>query len=496
MASLATLAWLSTGAFAANQTPDLSPITIGSSLPFTTTVDNPVSFPGQTLPTLHSFAKASVSIGGHNQWLLIGGMTNGIHDLGGGGFDPASHNKSIHVIDPVTQQIWSRSIIGSGLTQDQINSLSTTNAQSTQVGNRLYISGGYGNYIDNVGDLYYTTFDRLTAIDLPGMMEWVKTGSGMASAHLRQISDPILRVTGGDMHTTSNGRTHLVFGQDYPDAYEPRLTGIYTRQVRSFTIVDDGTNLSISDAIEHPTNQDFRRRDLNVVPIIDKVGDQYVEKMQALSGVFTSSFGAWTVPVTIDDQGNATQPDPTNPSTFKQGMNGYRCATLGLYSAERDEMHTLLLGGISYQFFNEQLGQFEEDFNLPFVNDCTDIVIDADGNMTQHLLPDLLPEILSPTTGEPYLLGAETRFFLADGIETYGNGVIDLDALTGRTLVGYLYGGIAAVQPNGGPTVGSNALLPVWISPTVPEPASGLLAVVAACVVRSRSLRGEACLAR
>lgn len=480
---------------AANQTPDLSPIVIGSTLPFTTVVQSPVSFPNQTLPTLHSFAKANVPVGGHQQWLLMGGMTNGIHDLGGGGFDPASHNTSIHVIDPVTQQVWSRSMVGSGLTQDQINTIATTNAQSTQIGNMLYLAGGYGHYTDNIGDVYYTTFDRLTAVNLPGIMDWVKTGNGTASQHIRQISDPIFAVTGGDLHTTANGRSHLVMGQFYPDAYEPRLNGVYTRQVRSFTIVDDGTNLSISNAIEHQNHQDYRRRDLNVVPIIDKVGDQYVEKMQALSGVFTQSFGAWTVPVTIDDQGNATQPDPTSPNTFKQGMNGYRCATLGLYSAQRDEMHTLLLGGISYQFQNEQTGQIENDFNLPFINDCTDIVIDANGNMTQHLLPDLLPEILSPTTGEPYLLGTETRFFLADGIATYSNGVIDLDALTGPTLVGYLYGGIAAVQPNNGPTYGSNALMPVWITPNIPEPATALVGGVVMLAV-GRVRRGETCRAR
>ncbi len=475
--SLAAAFCAAASTFGANQTSNLSPIAIGSSLPFTASIESPLTFPGQTLPTLHSFAEASVNVGGHQQWVFVGGMTNGMHDLGGVGFEPASFNKSIHVIDPITNQLWSRSIIGSGLTQDQINSIATTNAQSTQVGNTLYVAGGYGNYTDSFGDLYYTTFDRLTAIDLPGIMNWVKTGAGTASENIRQISDPALRVTGGNLQTTSNGRSHLVFGHDYPDSYEPRLTGIYTRQVRSFNIVDDGTNLSLGNVVSHAQNADYRRRDLNVVPILKKQNGQIVEKMQALSGVFTQSFGAWTVPVTIDDQGNAVQPDPTSASTFKQGMNGYKCATIGLYSAERDEMHTLLFGGISYQYFNPLTNQIEEDVNLPFMNDCTDIVIDANGNMTQHLLGNLFPEIISPDTNEPFLLGAETQFFLADGIVAYANGVIDLDALTGRTLIGYLYGGIAAIQPNNGATYGSNALMPVWINPSVPEP-SALLGLV------------------
>lgn len=469
-------ACLAPWAAGANQTPTVSPVSIGSTLPFTTTIQPSVDFPGYTLPTLHSFAKATHAVDGHNQWLLVGGMSNGMHSMGGAGFDPSFHNESIHVIDPVTKQHWSRSLVGSGLTEMEVASLAATNAQSTQIGSRLYIAGGYGRYIEpTFGDLYYTTFDRLSAIDIPGIMNWVKTGAGNASDHIRQISDPVFRVTGGDLHTTANGRSHLVFGQDYPEAYEPRLNGIYTHQVRTFNITDDGTSLGVSDVVLHPAQNDYRRRDLNVVPIMDNVNGQLVEKVQALSGVFTTSFGAWTVPVTIDDQGNATQPNPNDPSTFKQGMNGYRCATIGLYSETRDEMHTLLLGGISYQFYNPVTGQIESDVNLPFTSDATDIMIDADGNMTQHILPGTFPDIIWPVNGEPFLLGAETRFFLADGIDTYANGVIKLDELTGPTVVGYLYGGIAAVQPNGGPTFGSNLLFPVVISPNVPEPTSALL---------------------
>ena len=61
----------------------------------------------------------------------------------------------------------------------------------------------------------YQTFDNLTAVDLPGLMNWVKTRHRQRSDALRQISDPIVKVTGGEMLTTSNGKTHLVFGQNY-----------------------------------------------------------------------------------------------------------------------------------------------------------------------------------------------------------------------------------------------------------------------------------------
>ena len=42
------------------------------------------------------------------------------------------------------------------------------------------------------------------------------------------------------------------------------------------------------------------------------------------------------------------------------------------------------------------------------------------------------------------LFGAEAKFFAAPGLPVYENGVIDLDALEDNTLLGYIYGGIAA----------------------------------------------------
>lgn len=476
----------------ANQTATLSPVTIGGSGAVSLSLGAPIAFPTDSVPTLHSFARAEYfdPAIGRTQWLVVGGMTNGMHDLTGNtGFEPAAHNTSAYVIDPVTRQVWSRSLEGAaaGLTEAQLRSLATANAQSSHSSSHLYIAGGYGpSFLPN-GDVEYSTFDKLSSINLPGMVDWVKTGTGSAASHLRQITDPIFQVTGGDMRTTpSTGRTHLVFGQNYPSAYEPRLNGIYTNQVRSFTIVDDGTSLSVSNVVAHDPQPDFRRRDLNVVPTMRIENGVMVDGLQALAGVFTQSFGVWTVPVDIDANGNATQADPNAPGTLKQGMNSYRSATIGLFSESSGSMHTLLLGGISYQYYDPISGTFLEDLQIPFTGDITELVTTADGVMTQHLLPTQFPEIIAANTGLPYLLGAEAEFFLADGVPTYANGVINLDALTGPTLVGWIYGGIAAEVPNRGPTYASNAVFPVILTP-VPEPASAMWLLI--CVAARRSRR-------
>jgi hypothetical protein len=467
----------------ANQTPTLTPVQVGSVLPFTATIAGP-TYEGDTLPGMHSFARAEYG----GQWLLIAGMTNGQHNLGRAGFFSQYRNSTVYVIDPTTHQVWGRSIASdptAGFTPDQLSSLMVTNSQYSQIGSHLYLTGGYGT-IQSGTSSQWQTFSTLSSIDVPGMMNWVKTGTGTAASKVRQISDPLFQVTGGEMLTTSNGRTHLVFGQNYPTAYTPGVNGVYTHQVRSFTIVDDGTSLGIASPVTGATNPDFRRRDLNVVPVIREEGGQLVEKMQALAGVFTTDFGAWTVPVTIDASGNATEPDPTAAGTFKQGTNSYRSANIGMYSVTQKTMHTLLFGGISYQYYDAATGTFLTDANLPYTNDATDIVTDANGVMSVHLLPSSFPTLVDSVSGKKLLLGTETEFFAAAGVKTFANGVIDLDALTGTTLVGYLFGGIASDAGNGGTTQASNALFPVYV--TVPEP--GTLAVLGMGMVALWKRRG------
>src|SRR5690606_23394868 len=134
-------------------------------------------------------------------------------------FPPESQNREVWVIDLVSRESWHRSLgqpLGgaadpvSGLTLNQIASLTPTNNQFSQVGHTLYMAGGYGLDENNV----FTTFGRLSAIDLPGMMDWVIGGDGQAIDSIRQLDDPIASVTGGAMHAI-DGRMHIVFGQDF-----------------------------------------------------------------------------------------------------------------------------------------------------------------------------------------------------------------------------------------------------------------------------------------
>jgi hypothetical protein len=482
-------------ALAANQTDDVTPVMLNGGLPYRITL-RPYDFGAAILPTLHSFAA-----GVHgDKWVLIAGKTNGIHGFqttGANGFTPETQNREVWVIDPVNKQSWHRSLEGAagGLTTAELNSLTPTNNQFYQREDRLYMTGGYG--VQNTlgdGTPVNGTFDRLTAIDLPGIIDWVVTGSGEAKDHIRQINSLSFRVTGGAMYEMG-GRTHIVFGQDFSGNYNPNKNGTYTNQVRSFDIVDDGTTLAVANMTATTPNPNYRRRDLNVFPVVRPDGNGgHDEGLVVLSGVFTPSFGAWTVPVEIDAAGNPSMEDPADPNTFKQGFNGYHSAKLGLYSESREEMHELLFGGISLQYLNTQTSHVETDSNLPFINDITSVVIDSDGNYAQHWIGEF-PAINDPE-GNRLRFGSNAEFFLADGIQSLDNGVIKLDELTQPTTLGYIFGGLTANGPHtrsGNPpaiSAASNIIFEVTYTP-VPEPATLFMAVIGCWAISTARWRRQ-----
>jgi hypothetical protein len=72
-------------------------------------------------------------------------------------------------------------------------------------------------------------------------------------------------------------------------------------------------------------------------------------------------------------------------------------------------------------------------------------------------------------------MGSEAKFVPLSSISAAGNGVLNLDAIKGKTQVGYIYGGLVASQPQAPDpsakhTKSSNALYEVWLDASVPPP--------------------------
>lgn len=483
------LAWSATLSWAQNPGGVFSPVELNPSLLYRIELRE-YSMGSAALPTLHSFAVGRYD----NKWMFISGRTNGLHgfDI----FDPESNfpaqsrNSEVWVIDFESKQSWRRALDDptAGLTALQFASLSSTNNQFYEKGDTLYITGGYGILADGTS---FGTFDTLAAIDMPGLGDWVMNGTGSAADHIRQIQDPAFKVTGGAMYEM-NGRTHVVFGQDFDGVYTPFGVGTYTNQIRSFDIVDDGTNLSVANLASTPPTAYYRRRDLNVVPTIRPDGlGRTKPGLLALSGVFQPAGDAWTVPVEIDADGIPSMSDPSAPDTFQQSMNNYHSAKVGFFSASTGEMHEILFGGISLKYLDEDTRTIRTDSGLPFVNDITSVVIDANGQYTQNHL-GFMPELFDQQ-GRRLRLGTNAEFLLADDVPTFANGVIDFDLLGGQTKLGYIYGGIIASAPHvrtnpGQLSSASNHVFEVVLI-RVPEPAC--LALLSAAAIMSLLLRRQ-----
>lgn len=484
---------------AANQTATVSPVIVGGALPYRVEVSQYDAARTLERPGLHSFIA-----GEHDgMWVIIGGLTEGLHGFTDNRTSITDRNADVWVLDRATNTSWRRNLVTEqgGVTDDQILAITSANTQFEQVGERLYVTGGYGD--DLLSDpTSRNTFSTLTSLDLPGLVDWVRGGAngvkdgddGTAGDHLRQISDPLFKVTGGDMYAI-DGKMHLVFGQDFDFPYQGNRDGVYTHQVRTFEITDDANGLSftnVSTSGDATSNPEFRRRDLNVYPTISNNGGVLEQGTTVLSGVFTPTRGAWSVPVEIDADGNAVQADrggdPLNtggaldndPLVFKQGMNNYHSAKLGFFSESLGEMHELLFGGITLQEYDPtnpaaDAGGFVTDNQLPNTNQITSVIRDAQGNYEQHFL-GAYPELLT-VDGRVKRFGSNAEFFLAEGIATYENGVIDFDALpAGETIVGYIYGGIAAYAPHifGGASLANSEASSEIFAVTlfkVPEPA-------------------------
>ncbi|WP_145951954.1 hypothetical protein [Paludisphaera borealis] len=436
--------------FVTQATPIQSPtpvVATPQNLPYTLQIQA-VAMPDA--PTI----QAAVHAESNGLWLIFGGRTNGMHSFDPSGlvsFPPIYQNNTIYVINPATGQVWSKDWSATGLPASATASLASSNQEFYQSGDRLYTVGGY-SYDSSTGQ--FVTYDTLSAISVSGLIDAV-VNNGDVAAQVKQISDPRLAVTGGDMNAI-NGRTFLVFGHDFQGGYNgggAELSQVYTDEVRSFRIVDKGRSLSIAyyQAQRDPVN--FRRRDGNLGAVVFPNGRP---GLASYGGVFTRAGGGYLNPITIGTGGTARV-----DTQYDQFFSQYTAPNIPLFDGRDGSMTTIFLGGISLYDYNFSTGKLTSDPELPFVDDVTSLVKSADGSFQEFIMPSQLPG----------LLGAEAAYFQSPGLPTYSNGVIKLDQLSGPTTLGYIYGGIVSSVPNtttpAGQTTASNRVFKVTLTPVV-----------------------------
>jgi len=461
-------------------TPPTAVAATANNLPFTIEIQ-PVNMPG--LPALQSPVYAQDEVSGspfQGDWLLFGGRTNGLHTFNSSdNFPPQDQSETIYVVNPTTGQVWSAAWSATDVPAEWLPPLYSTNQQSYQDGDTLYTVGGYGALDQGGTFANYTTYDTLTALSIDGMINAVvNRGDIAALSQIQQIQDPRLTDTGGEM-AMLNGLTYLVLGQDFQGEYDPApipgtnpgFTQTYLDEIQAFQINYNGqvpNSLSISNYQAQNDQVNFRRRDYTLGNVVLPNGQPALE---IYGGVFTpgpftlpGSSSGYLDPILIRSLGD-TQVLP-NQQTFNQ----YSAPHIGLFDPSTGSMDTIFLGGIGLYNVNFATGQMTLPLlnippyldALPFTNDVTTLVQQANGTTQELEMADQLPG----------LFGAEARFFAVPRLPQSAGGVLNVDQLLDQpTTLGYLYGGILSTlgltTNQATQTAASNALFKIVLVPNI-----------------------------
>lgn len=375
------------------------------------------------LPGLHSYALAQ-----HNgKWLVIGGRKDGIHARQPfNAFPNSQNNTDIYVIDVATQQFWSASVntLATGLKEQ----LQATNANFHQDEETLYIIGGYAFSV-SAND--HITFDKLTAVDVPNLINAVMAGSPI-SGYFKQIANPVFQNTGGQLGKIGD-QFYLVGGQTFTGRYNPMnnptFVQTYVEKIQKFTIDNSGAQLSFSNYSAVTDAVHLHRRDYNLVPQVFPNGE---EGYTISSGVFQINADLpFLYPVDIKAGGYYPQ------TQFNQYLSNYHSGKVALYDQAENRMHSLFFGGISQYYYNGTT--LVQDNEIPFVKTISRTTRLADGTLSEHNFPVEMPN----------LKGAGAEFILNTSLSHYTNEVIKLNDITAtEVVIGHLYGGIQSPTIN------------------------------------------------
>lgn len=361
------------------------------------------------------------------KWLIIGGRRDGLHARQPINAFPASNNNTtLYVIDPVSQELWSASLLS--LPQSIAEQLQSTNMNFFQDADTLYIIGGYA-YAASATD--HITFDKLTTVNVPAVIQAVIQNQSFTN-FFKQTANAIFANTGGQLGKIDD-TFYLVGGHRFDGRYNPMnnptFTQTYQTKIQKFKINNSGAQPTFSDYEEIVDPVHLRRRDYNLLPQIYPDG---TFGYMISSGVFQMSTDLpFLYPVEIKASGYEPK------TAFNQYLSHYHGAKVALYDANENETHNLFFGGISQYYYSN--GQLVQDDLVPFVKTISRFTRYADATYEEFNLPVEMPG----------LKGAGSEFIPNKSIPLLHDKIVDLNALTSdTTILGYIYGGILTTQLN------------------------------------------------
>lgn len=355
--------------------------------------------------------------------IILGGRLDGLHRRQPfASFDSAGHNNQLIVLNFTTKQIWKQSL--NHLNADLYNQLKATNHNFTQVGDSLFIVGGYGI---NEQTKEHQTFPFATKCSISELISAVKKGTVQQSM-FTQVKDERFAITGGQLQEI-NRIFYLVGGHRFDGRYNPidRPTFVqeYLNGFRTF-VWNGNQALFLSD-IKDSVN--LHIRDYNLIKIQNGTEDPY---LMALSGVFQRTAKLPFLPAKrISSKGNVSL-----MPNFRQYYNQYECADLLIYDSINNSSNVILFGGISQYY--DSLGILVQDDNVPFTRSITRLAIDKDSSCFEYL----------QTTKMPGYLGAGS-VFIQNQHKNWREDYFIWNQLNEEEIdLGYLIGGIESSDKN------------------------------------------------
>lgn len=394
----------------------------------------PLSF---EIPAIQSATSAFYE----GKWVLFGGRKSGLHSMDNSPrpFMNLTANDSIWVIDLV-----GKTAVGVPIPEDFAQYLTASSTQHFQEGDLLYVSGGY-TYSDD-SEVSNWTSDYFHEISVPNLISYVTSGGTSPSFDQvinKQIADPFLQVTGGEM-MLANGNFYLVGGQNYVGPYTPGTNGIYTSAVRKFRLGQIGSDWVITDTLSVVDEENLHRRDYNLAEVITSDTDSLGAVI--FGGVFNKQGLGYRSPVYLNGLGTG-KPEITVDDQTLQKVNLYTSAKINAVLAfgEYRVSRITMLGGITYLEYNKDSRQLSvpsaDEMPLPFSNMISSYYTNGEDE-TLELVQ------LPPNEMMPGFLGANAIFFPEPAL-LYGDteSIIDLNKVfpgsaNGPVLVGYMFGGI------------------------------------------------------
>lgn len=375
-------------------------------------------------PAVHSGAFASWN----GKWIFVGGRRDGMHIMQANqAFGKQERNDSVYVVDPLANSYSAAS--AQQLLPYMFDALCSTNMQFFQDGNFLYMIGGYGF---EGGSQSWITFPSLISINLDSLLG-AFGGGWPINGSFRQVIDSNMAVTGGALDKIDS-TYYLVFGHNFEGRYSgiasPSFTQRYTHEIRKFNIDDDGINLSVNNYSFLTDTDVFHRRDFNMVP---QIYPNHERGFTVFGGVFRKNSDIpFLTP--IDITSGAVQ----HIAGFNENLNQYTTASIPIYDSSANYMHTVFFGGLSLYTLDTVNMSLIQDTLVPFVSTISKMTRDSSGVLNESKMQENMP----------YLKGANAMFIPAAATPMIDGRILDLNAINGNRLVGYIAGGIHSDAPN------------------------------------------------